>query len=174
MVATGQLKGSKATAKKSSGNNTTRKIVAAGRGRVIQHPNMRNEIIKLARKNKPHVVYLGTATFDSDSAYDSQAAGFVQAGCTVEKLKVTTMKPTLANKQLVRKSIEGADIIAVSGGNTLFTINKWKKLGMQHMLKKAMENGTVLCGGSCGAICWFDAGHSDSRDPTTVLHTKPK
>jgi peptidase E len=28
--------------------------------------------------------------------------------------------------------------------------------------------GTVLCGGSAGALCWFDCGHSDSRDPTTV------
>jgi dipeptidase E len=32
-----------------------------------------------------------------------------------------------------------------------------------------MEKGTVLTGGSAGAICWFDAGHSDSADPETYL-----
>ena len=32
-------------------------------------------------------------------------------------------------------------------------------------LRAAMERGAVLCGGSAGAICWFDGGHSDSMDP---------
>jgi cyanophycinase-like exopeptidase len=27
--------------------------------------------------------------------------------------------------------------------------------------------GVVLCGGSAGAICWFESGPSDSKDPTT-------
>lgn len=30
-----------------------------------------------------------------------------------------------------------------------------------------MESGAVLTGGSAGAICWFDGGHSDSMDPAT-------
>ena len=34
-----------------------------------------------------------------------------------------------------------------------------------------MERGAVLSGGSAGAICWFDAGHSDSWDPDTFKHT---
>jgi len=33
--------------------------------------------------------------------------------------------------------------------------------------------GPILCGGSAGAICWFDYGHSDSMDPTTFLHVDP-
>ena len=34
-------------------------------------------------------------------------------------------------------------------------------------LRRAMERGAVMCGGSAGAICWFDGGHSDSFDPDT-------
>lgn len=30
-----------------------------------------------------------------------------------------------------------------------------------------MQRGVVLTGGSAGAICWFDGGHSDSDDPQT-------
>lgn len=41
------------------------------------------------------------------------------------------------------------------------------------MLREALDRGVVRCGGSAGAICWFDGGHSDSRDPTTVKSPKP-
>ena len=38
----------------------------------------------------------------------------------------------------------------------------WRRLGVDKLLKSAYEKGTVLCGISAGAICWFDSGHSDS------------
>ncbi len=38
----------------------------------------------------------------------------------------------------------------------------WRRLGVDHLLKAAYENGTVLAGISAGSICWFDSGHSDS------------
>merc|ERR1712227_730345 len=34
-----------------------------------------------------------------------------------------------------------------------------------------MERGVVLAGGSAGAICWFDGGHSDSMDPASYKRT---
>ena len=39
---------------------------------------------------------------------------------------------------------------------------------MDKLLRVASERGAVMVGGSAGAICWFDGGHSDSLDPTTV------
>ena len=42
-------------------------------------------------------------------------------------------------------------------------MNRWKKLGMDHCLRRARERGKVLCGPSAGAICWFRQGNSDSR-----------
>ena len=35
-----------------------------------------------------------------------------------------------------------------------------RKLGVDELLRAAMDRGAVLCGGSCGGLCWFDAGHS--------------
>ncbi len=55
----------------------------------------------------------------------------------------------------------------VSGGNTVYAINRWKLLGVDQFLEKAMDSGVVMSGGSFGAICWFDAGHSDSMDPAS-------
>ena len=61
--------------------------------------------------------------------------------------------------------VSKADVIVVSGGNSLFAVDRWVKIGLPPMFKVAMERGAVLCGGSAGAICWFDGGHSDSWDP---------
>jgi dipeptidase E len=41
-------------------------------------------------------------------------------------------------------------------------------------LEKAMDSGVVMTGGSFGAICWFDAGHSDSMDPATYKNSMLK
>jgi dipeptidase E len=48
------------------------------------------------------------------------------------------------------------------GGNTLFMMRVWRRLGVDKILKAAYEDGIVLAGISAGAICWFDSGHSDS------------
>lgn len=153
---------------------TIRKFVAAGRGRVIQSPGIRDAIKNLTKKENPHVVYLGTATYDQDSPFQMQAAGFADIGCTVEHLKLTNLKKNSENISKIKSSISTADVIAVSGGNTLFAVKLWRRFGIDKMLMDASENGTVMCGGSAGAICWFDGGHSDSRDPTTLLHVDPK
>ncbi len=150
-----------------------RKIVAAGRGRVIQSEPIRKEILRLANKKSPHVIYLGTATFDKQEPYELQGAGFASAGCSVAKVELTDLKAAIRNKASIIEEFEKADIIAVSGGNTLFAMKRWRKLGVDKLLKKAMDRGAVLCGGSAGAICWFDGGHSDSLDPTTIRHVKP-
>ena len=112
---------------------------------------------------KPAVVYLGTATYDLDGPRQRQTEQFAQQGCTVESLNVATLPLTPQGAAL----LDTADIIIVSGGNTLYAIDRWKHLGLDTKLQQAMERGAVLTGGSAGAICWFDGGHSDSMDPDT-------
>jgi dipeptidase E len=62
----------------------------------------------------------------------------------------------------IKRKILGADIVYVGGGNTLQMMRIWRRLGVDKLLRSAWENGTVLCGISAGAICWFGSGHSDS------------
>eukprot|EP00808_Paulinella_micropora_P008973 g17946.t1 len=64
-------------------------------------------------------------------------------------------------------AFERAAVVLVSGGNTLYAINRWQALGVDKLLQKALRKGTVLAGGSAGAIVSFEAGHSDSMDPTS-------
>ena len=42
------------------------------------------------------------------------------------------------------------------------------------MIFNAMIEGTIIAGGSAGAICWFDGGHSDSMDPSTYKEALTK
>ncbi len=72
----------------------------------------------------------------------------------------------------IEKKILGTDIVYVGGGNTLRMMRMWRKHSVDLLLRKAWENGTVMAGLSAGSICWFEAGHSDSRkgaDPTKAF-----
>jgi dipeptidase E len=42
--------------------------------------------------------------------------------------------------------------------------SRWHAVGLTPLLTAAAARGAVLTGGSAGAICWFDGGHSDSGD----------
>jgi dipeptidase E len=57
----------------------------------------------------------------------------------------------------------GADVIFVPGGNTLNMLGVWRAQGVDLLLRKAWEQGTVLAGESAGMICWFEQGVTDSR-----------
>ena len=58
--------------------------------------------------------------------------------------------------------VDWADIIYEGGGNTLDMIKLWKETGFDKILRKAWEDGKVMCGVSAGAICWFKECSSDS------------
>ena len=118
------------------------------------------------------VAYLGTATYDLEPARLRQTAQFTQLGCNVIAINVAGPEFDAAVAAAscpleYARAIEGASIVLVSGGNTLFAVQRWRRLGIDAMLHRAASRGCVLAGGSAGAICWFDGGHSDSMDPTS-------
>ena len=41
----------------------------------------------------------------------------------------------------------------------------WRVHGFDEVLREAWEHGIVLCGGSAGMICWFEASVTDSFGP---------
>ena len=55
------------------------------------------------------------------------------------------------------------DIIYVSGGNTFYMLEIWKKNNLTKIFKEAYNKGIILSGVSAGAICWFDWMLSDSK-----------
>jgi len=136
----------------------------------MSNPLMNQQILDLLPPEKKasledvKVLYLGTATYDIATFGEKQTARFRDNGCQVNSLDVAQGEEL--PKEAIA-SIEDADIVLVSGGNTLYAVDRWNHLGLVPHLRAAMERGCILTGGSAGAICWFDSGHSDSADPET-------
>lgn len=122
------------------------------------------------------VLYVGTATYDLPCFAQRQTQWFTattgcssggvgtNVECQVSSLELVHQSPT---EDEIRTRIDMADIILVGGGNTLYAVDRWKRLNIVPMLQSAVERGVIVAGGSAGAICWFDGGHSDSMDPDT-------
>lgn len=148
-------------------NISTKKIVAIGGGEIgrpgypVETTKIDKEIIKLTGKIKPKLLFIPTASSDSETYFDTVKKHFEKKlGCKVNVLYL--LKNKLSQKEIKNK-ILNSDIIYVGGGNTLKMLQIWKKNNVDKILKKAYRQGIVLSGLSAGSICWFKYGCSDSR-----------
>jgi len=143
-----------------------KKIVAIGGGEIgrpgfpVETTSIDKEIISLSGKKKPRLLFIPTASSDSESYFEVVEKHFgKRLGCAIDVLYL------LKNKQPqseIRKKILSSDIIYVGGGNTLKMMKAWRRLGVDKILQDAYKKGIVLSGVSAGAICWFSFGLSDS------------
>ena len=131
---------------------------------AMAHPATVRRVLELASTPTPRVLYVGTGTYDLPGPQQRQTGEFARRGCSVEALRCATTAP---NVEAMQAAVQRADVLVVSGGNTLYAVDRWAAVGLAPLLRSAAAGGTLLTGGSAGAICWFDAGHSDSADPET-------
>ena len=139
-----------------------RAIIAIGGGVIRTRGTLGidREMIRLSNKPHPRILFIPTASSDSEEYWEEfrdYFGGFLE--CRTDALFLVKDAPA---KNQIEKKIRWADIVYVGGGNTLYMMRLWRRLGVDRMLKAAYRKGTVLAGVSAGAICWFDAGHSDS------------
>ena len=75
------------------------------------------EVVKLTGKKADiRVLYIGTATYDAAGAMQKQTSRFAELGCSVSSLNCARATPTDLE---MAKATEKADVLVVSGGNTL-------------------------------------------------------
>ena len=137
-------------------------IVAIGGGNIRTRATtpIDREIIRLTKKRNPKLLFIPTASSDSEEYWrhvQEYFGGVLK--CRTDVLFLIKERPS---REEIRKKILSADIIYVGGGNTLLMMRVWRRLGVDQLLRSAYANGTVLSGISAGSICWFDSGHSDS------------
>jgi dipeptidase E len=140
----------------------SRAIVAIGGGKIRTRGTapIDREIIRLSNKKNPRLLFIPTASSDSEIYWERVQKYFGKfLKCKTDVLFLIKERPS---KEQIRRKILWADIIYVGGGNTLLMMRLWRRLGVDKLLISAYENGTVLSGISAGSICWFDSGHSDS------------
>ncbi len=137
-------------------------IVAIGGGEIRTKGTaaIDREIIRLSNKKNPKLLFIPTASSDSERYWKHVQKYFGKfLKCKTDVLFLIKERPS---KEQIRRQILAADIIYVGGGNTLMMMRLWRRLGVDKLLVSAYEKGTVLSGISAGSICWFDSGHSDS------------
>src|SRR5580704_11713227 len=137
-------------------------IVAIGGGEIRTRgtASIDREIIKLSNKKNPKLLFIPTASSDSERYWKRIQEHFGKfLKCKTDVLFLVKEQPS---EEQIRRKILSADIIYAGGGNTLKMMRLWRRLGVDKLLKSAYDKGVVLCGISAGSICWFDSGHSDS------------
>ena len=138
------------------------KLVCIGGGEIprikngIQLPyetkEIDEEIVRLAEKQNPKLLFIGTASTNSYDYYLVIKKIYEDFGCIVSNLDL--IKDDL-NMDEVKNSILNTDIIYVGGGNTKFMLEKWRELGVDKILLEAYNKGIVCSGLSAGSYCWF-------------------
>jgi len=148
---------------------SVQRIVALGGGGFSmepRNPRLDKWLLSLARRRRPRVLFVPTASGDSKDYIRKFYLAFQRHECTpthLELFKRTAEDP--------RKAILGSDLVYVGGGNTANLLAVWLTHGLEHLLRQASHQGAVLCGISAGALCWFECGITDSFGPTLkALH----
>ncbi len=119
------------------------------------------EIIKLTGKERPKICFLPTASGDSESKIITwyESVNELSIEPYVQRVWINSYD----QKESFEDVLLSMDAIVVGGGNTLNMIAIWKAQGIDIALKKALEKGIILAGGSAGSLCWFENGTTDSR-----------
>jgi dipeptidase E len=141
--------------------------VAIGGGEIgrpgypIETTSIDKEIIRLTGKKKPKLLFIPTASSDSESYFEVVKKHFgKRLGCQTEVLYLINKKHSKAE---IEEKIFNSDVVYVGGGNTSLMMKVWRKTGVDQILKQAYQKGIVLSGLSAGAVCWFKWGNSDSK-----------
>ena len=134
-----------------------KKIIAIGGGEIgrpgypIETTKIDKEIIKLTNKINPRLLFIPTASSDSELYFDCVTKHFgKKLKCKVDVLYLLKESPNLKE---IKQKILNTDIIYVGGGNTALMLKTWKKYKIDKLIKQAYDKGVVLSGLSAGSIC---------------------
>lgn len=121
-------------------------------------------ILELTGKERPRVLFVGTATGDEQAYTLSFYKTYDSDRCAPHHL-------TLFHRDLddLEGFVRGFDVIHVGGGNTANMLDVWRRQGLDRIMQAMWDDpasNVVFTGGSAGGICWFEGGTTDSYGPT--------
>jgi dipeptidase E len=116
-------------------------------------------LLDLTGVARPRICYVGTAGGDQ-AEYLAAFYAFFASRAEATHLALFSRQVDDIERLLLEQ-----DVIYVGGGNTANMLAVWRTHGVDVALRRAWESGVVLGGPSAGAMCWFEAGLSDSFGP---------
>jgi len=145
-----------------------KQIIAIGGGGFGRNPGegiIEKFILNQSSEEKPNICFIPTATGDNEAYKVNFYSTFSKLNCSPSHLDFFKRTPNL------EELCYSQDIIYVGGGNTKSMLAVWKDWGLVRILQKAYNTGTIMCGVSAGAICWFEYGITDSwKDELKIIN----
>jgi dipeptidase E len=144
-----------------------RHIVAMGGGGFLMEPSplLDDYALALAGTAEPAVCFLATASGDAAADIEAFHRAFPPG-----RARATHLSLFRRDERDPREHLLHQDVIYVAGGNTVNLLAVWRAHGIDAALREAWDAGVVLCGMSAGALCWFEAGVTDSYGRLRALH----
>jgi dipeptidase E len=138
-------------------------IVGMGGGGFSEEPDnplLDRFVLSLARRERPRVCFVATASGDSEGYVARFYRAFAEHDCRPADLG-------LFDRRVgdLRRFVLEQDVVYVGGGNTASLLAVWRMHGLDSILREALDAGAVLCGVSAGMNCWFQASTTDSFGP---------
>ena len=139
---------------------TDRHIVAFGGGGFSDRDRSPIDafVLELTGRTRPNVCFLATASGD-DAGY---IVRFHERLDRAETSHLSLFGTPLPD---VRDRLRDQDVVYVGGGSTVSMMGAWRAHRVDALLRELWEQGTILCGVSAGAMCWFEGGVTDSAGP---------
>jgi dipeptidase E len=134
-------------------------IVPIGGGGLPEIGPLLRFIVGLARRERPRVCFIPTASADDPSAIVRFYRAFAPLDCVPSDL--TLFERTIGD---LGAFVREQDVFIVGGGNTANLLAVWRTHGLDELLREAHGEGAVLAGSSAGMNCWFEASTTDSFD----------
>jgi dipeptidase E len=116
-------------------------------------------VLSLARASRPRVCFVPTASGDAEGYVARFYRAFAGLDCRPADLQL--FDRTIGE---LESFVLGQDVIYVGGGNTASMLAVWRAHGLDRILRRAWEEGVVMCGLSAGMNCWFAESVTDSFD----------
>ncbi|HEU4884662.1 MAG TPA: peptidase E [Longimicrobium sp.] len=142
---------------------TQGQIVAFGGGGFAMEPDnplLDDYVLSLTGKDRPRVCLIPTASGDSAAWLDRFYDLFTEDRCEPTHLSLFSR-----SVDDLYEFLSEQDVIYASGGNTVNLLAIWRAQGLAEVLPRVLAQGTIACGVSAGALCWFERGVTDSYGP---------
>lgn len=118
------------------------RIVAIASGDLLSTRPLNKYAVKLAKKQNPNVLFIGTASQDAQEYLDIFTKEYNKLGCEVKCLCLMSAP----SEDTIDHLLQWADIIYVGGGDTVFMMQMWKKYAVDIVIPNLFQrkaNGSI-------------------------------
>ncbi len=130
-------------------------------------PLLDDHVLRLAGVERPRICFVPTASGDADHYVVRFYRAFSAVAETSHVSLFRRDRGAGAVEGDLREHLRRQDIIYVGGGSVISLLGAWLAHGLDRVLEECWADGTILCGGSAGSLCWFE-------EAVTAFHGPPE